>query len=174
LARRRAGGAGPDRVPGAGPPWAALGLVPLHPGPTSADNYATGNTVDTTYATVARVNPILAMVNLGFNDLTNQTDTNYSIYLEGIRKFAAACRAAGIDGIVTAGNMPVNAKWPTYGASIYNAMKAQVATEGLAWVDMWQPFGGTLAYTGGTANPHVQKSQYIQQGDFLWDNLLGV
>lgn len=154
---------------------APLGLVPLATGgPSSADGYATGNTVDTSYPAAARVKPILAMMNLAFNDLTNVTSPDYTLFTEGIRKFAAACRAAGVEGIVTAGNSPVNAKWPTYGVDMYNAMKAQAASENLAWVDMWQPFGGALAYTGGTANPHLAKSQYMQQGDFLWDSLLGV
>lgn len=154
---------------------APLGMVPLPTGgPSAVDGYSTGNTVDTSYSTAARVKPILAMMNLAFNDLTNQVDADYSKFTEGIRKFAAVCRAAGIDGIVTAGNSPVNAKWPTYGAAMYNAMKAQAATEGLAWIDMWQPFGGALAYAGGTANPHLTKAQYVTQGNYLWDALLGV
>lgn len=155
---------------------APLGLAPTSGAgsPTSADGYVAGNAVDTGYPVEARVRPILAMFNLGFNDLSTQASTDYSKFTEGIRKFAAACRTTGCDGIVSTGNMPVNANWPTYGAGVYSAMKNQAATEGLAFVDMWEPFGGALAYTGGTADPHLTKAKYVQQGDYLWDGLLSV
>lgn len=155
-----------------------LGLAPTSQAgssPIAADGYVTGNTIDTSYVSAARVNPALAMVNLGFNDLTGQASTDYSLYTESIKKFAAACKVAACSGLVLSGQLPYNANWPTYGAGVFTAMKTQALALGLGFVDMFYPVGGpSLSYSGGVNNPHLTKAQYEAQGDFLWDNLLGL
>lgn len=151
---------------------APLGLLPnvTIAGPTYA-----GMTVDTRYPQAARVNPCLALTALGFNDLTNNnTDgTTTAYWTEYVRRFAAACRAAGVDGIVATTQLPYNANWYTHGVDRFNALRAEAAAQGLAFVDMFYPVGGpSLAYMGGTSNPHLNRAQYEAQADRLWDAFL--
>jgi hypothetical protein len=143
--------------------------------PTSVDGYVAHNAIDASYVGSAAVAPKLGVLHLGFNDLTAQADTDYSRYTEAIKKFGAACRASNCDGVVLSGQLPYNAKWPTYGAAIFNAMKAETANQGLAHGDLLTPVSGpSLSYAGGTMNPHLYKAQYQAQADYLWDGLLGV
>lgn len=121
------------------------------------------------------INPVLAVCNLGFNDLTNASTLGVDMWTEGVKRFAGACTDAHCDGVIIAGQLPYNAQWPTYGADRYNALKTQALASGLAFIDSFYPIGGpSLSYSGGTSNPHLSKTQYQTQADFLWDNLLGL
>ncbi len=151
--------------------WSAFGLT----APSGSQSAASSYSVDTSQPVGGAVTPVLAILDLGFNDLTDQANTDYSVYTNGIDYFAACCQAAGVDGIVCSGQLPYNANWPTYGAAIFNAMKAEALAKGLAFVDLFYPVGGpSLSYAGGTQNPHLGKGQYQAQADFLWNNLLGL
>lgn len=150
----------------------ALGLV----GTTvdGAGNYR-GAAVDTAYASGERVKPVLAATHLGFNDLTNTVSGDTQSWNEYVKRFAGACYDASCDGIVISGQLPYNANWPTYGAARFQALKDEAAAQGLAFVDIFYPIGGaSLAYAGGTSNPHLTRTQYQAQADFLWDSLLGL
>lgn len=148
----------------------AFGLTPIPVGPTY-----TGAPVDTSQPAAGAINPVLALSNLGFNDLTGAVSGDEGFWTEYVKRFAGACSDAGCPGVVLSGQLPYNANWPTFGATRFNALKAQALASGLAWVDLFYPVGGpSLAYSGGTANPHLGKSQYQAQADYLWDNLLGL
>jgi hypothetical protein len=135
----------------------------------------TGAPVDASYVGAAKMNPVLAISNLGFNDLTGAASADLPMWTEYVKKFAGVCADAGCPGIVCSGQMPYNAQWPTYGAARFNALKAQALASGLAFVDLFYPVAGpSLAYSGGTGNPHLTKPQYQAQADFLWNNLLGL
>ncbi len=158
---------------------AALGLVPTATtgvlSPTSVDGYVANNTVDTTYTGLAQIRPALAMNELGFNDLTAQTSADYTMYTEAIKKFGAACRATGCSGVILIGQLAYNSLWPTYGTGLFAAMKTTALAQGLAFADLLIPVSGpSLSYSGGTAQPHLTKTQYVAQADWLWDNLLSV
>lgn len=119
------------------------------------------------------LNPVLASIELGFNDLT--TSAALTTYTDGIECFNAGCQAANCSGIVLSGQLPYNAQWPTDGADVFAAMKASAIANGLVFVDLFFPIAGSsLAYTGPTDNPHLTKLQYQAQADYLWDNLLGL
>lgn len=152
---------------------APLGLTPnvSISGPTYA-----GMTVDTTYPAEARIKPCLAIDMLGFNDLTSlSAQSTPALWTEHVRRFAAACRAAGVDGLVLSGQLPYNSEWPTYGPDRYNARKDEALAQGLAFADMFYPIDGpSLEYVGGQDNPHLNRPQYETQADWLWDNLLGL
>lgn len=151
---------------------APLGLVP---NVTISGSDYSGMSVDTSYAEAARINPCLAVTDLGFNDL-GSTPTETTVYwTEYVRRFAAACRAAGVSGLVLSGQLPYNTNWVAYGAARFTAVKDEALAQGLAFADHFYPIGGpSLSYSGGTNNPHLTKAQYVTQADWLWDNLLGV
>lgn len=150
--------------------WSAFGLTEPADRAVAA-NYAT----DTNQPSGGRAAPTLAILHLGFNDLTNQANTNYSTYTNGITNFAAACTAAGVDGLVLSGQLPYNSMWPTYGAGVFAAIRDTATSLGLAFADFFYPVGGaSLSYSGGTSNPHLTKAQYKAQADWLWDNLLAI
>lgn len=142
---------------------------------TAASGYA-GMSVDTSIPIAGRIDPVLAITDLGFNDLSNTSAPGeVAGWTEYIRRFAAACRAASCDGLVLSGQLPYNANWPTYGAARFNAVKTEALAQGLAFVDHFYPIGGpSLSYAGPSTNPHLTKAQYITQGDFLWDNVLAL
>lgn len=151
--------------------WAAFGLTYNGGDKALASSYA----VDTSYAAGSRIKPVLAILHLGFNDLTNQVSTDYSLWTNGVNYFAAMCRAAGCDGLVLSGQLPYNAKWPTYGAAVFAALRDTAVSNGLAFADFFYPVAGpSLSYAGGSSNPHLPKVQYQAQADWLWDNLLGL
>lgn len=127
--------------------------------------------VDTDY-TSGRINPVLAIAALGFNDLSNSQTAEF--FEQYVRRFAAACRIAECDGVVTSGQLPYNAKWPTHGPDAFAALRDTAVSLGMCFADSFIPVAGpSLSYVGGTANPHLPKSEYVAQADWLWDNLLG-
>jgi len=150
----------------------SLGLI----GTTVNSPTYSGAIADSNYASNAKVNPVLAATQLGFNDLTNAVDSSdLPMWTEYVKRFAGACRDAGVDGMIVSGQLPYNANWPTYGAARFNAVKAQALASGVAFVDLFYPIAGAaLSYSGGTQNPHLSKAQYQTQADFLWNNLLGL
>lgn len=133
-----------------------------------------GMTVDTTTPVGGRVVPILAMTQLGFNDLSYASgDVDLPAWTAYVRKFAAACRAASCDGIVCSGQMAYKDVWLTAGIPRYEILRDEAAAQGLAFVDTFFPVGGlSLDYAGSASNPHLQKAEYVAQADYLWDNLL--
>lgn len=134
----------------------------------------TGVALDTRYSESARIKPVLAMTMLGFNDLTNASTYEVAMWDEYVKKFAAACSDADCDGIVLSGQLPYNAQWPTYGQERFEALRDGAVEHRLGFVDMFYPVAGhALDYAGGTTNPHLSRSQYEDQADFLWDNVLG-
>lgn len=149
----------------------AMGLV----GSTveGSDDYA-GMTIDTSTPLGGRVVPILAMVQLGFNDLSYATgDVDLPSWTAFVQKFAAACRAAGCDGIVCSGQLAFKDNWDTLGIPRFEILRDEAAAQGLGFVDTLFPVAGlSLEYTGGASNPHLEKVQYVAQADYLWDNLL--
>lgn len=150
---------------------APLGLVP-NVSIQGGNNYA-GMSVDTSYPTAARINPCLALTALGFNDLTSHAGQALTYWTEYVRRFAAACRAAGVAGIVATTQMPYNTNWYTHGPDRFNALKAEALAQGLAFIDMFYAIGGpSLDYAGGENNPHLPPSQYEAQADMLWDEFL--
>lgn len=138
--------------------------------------YANFMSVDASYAAGDRINPVLAMTDLGFNDLgTVGAGTDPALWTEYVKRFAAACQVANVDGVVLSGQLPYSANWPTYGADCFIASRDAALSEGLAFVDMFYPIGGpSLTVSGGSGNPHLTKAGYQAQADFLWDNLLGL
>lgn len=134
-----------------------------------------GAPVDTTPAAAARVKPVLAITHLGFNDLTSQNALGLDYWTYYVRRFAAACRDANVSGLVLSGQLPYNSEWPTYGPDRFNILKNEAYAQGLAFADLFYPIGGpSLSYAGGVSNPHLTKTQYQTQADWLWDNLLGL
>lgn len=147
----------------------------LEPAAVTAASGYTGAGVLTGQPAGGTINPVLAMTNLGFNDLTSAAAGDETMWTESVKRFAGACRDARCDGIVITGQLPYNANWPTYGATRYQALKDQALASGLAFIDSFYPIGGpSLSYAGGTQNPHLGKTQYQTQADFIWDNLLGL
>jgi len=128
---------------------------------------------DTAVPSPHAINPVLATLNLGFNDLTSAPADTVARCTLGVQRFAAICKAAGCDGIVMSGQHPYNASWPTHGAAVYAALRDTALANGLAFFDMLYPVAGAaLSYSGGTKNPHLSKVEYQAQADYLWDVLL--
>jgi hypothetical protein len=151
--------------------WAALGLTYTGSAPTNPASYA----IDTGPAAAGRVAPTLAMLELGFNDLTSNPTNAPDEAIAAIEALAAACQVAGCAGLVCSGQLPYNTNWPTHGNDLFTAMRDAAVDNGLAWVDLFSAIGlgRSVDYTGPDANPHLPKSQYVAQADWLWDNLLG-
>lgn len=134
----------------------------------------TGAPVDETYDEDERVNPVLAMSHLGFNDLTSGP-YEVGAWEEYVKRFAGACYDADCDGIVISGQLPYNDSWVASGEDRFLALKDTALEEELAFVDLFYPVDGpSLDYSDGPTNPHLTKPQYQAQADYLWDNLLGV
>lgn len=150
---------------------ASFGLAPTSVGPPY-----TGAPVDSSQPAGGEIRPVLAMTNLGFNDLSNAVSGDDVMWTEYVKRFAGACRDAGCGGIVMAGQFPYNANWPTFGAARFNAIKSQAAASGLVFVDLFYPIAGpSLSYSfAGAISPHLTKTQYQAQADFLWNGLLGL
>lgn len=150
--------------------WTAFGLAAPTGDSTLAASYAADGEVDAD----GRPDPVLAILHLGFNDLSNAPGVTAATFTDGVNRFAAMCDAAGCDGIVMSGQLPYNASWPSYGAARFAALKAAALAHGLAFVDIFYPVAGpSLSYAGGVHDPHLTKPQYVAQADFLWDYLLG-
>lgn len=118
--------------------------------------------------------PSLVILTAGINDQQHSSGDNSATVHDNTVIGIRAARRVGADALVT---IPaLEAATNSTNSPLYRAaLKAAAQEEGAAWVDIG--LGGALpTVTAGSTsnNPHLSQAQYQTQGDFIWDQVLGL